>query len=156
MDTIRTVVKTVLAKQKCHLKQSTYEARKNYIIRLAEHGEKIGITKPCQELYDSYVTTRSLTPDLRFQLYHTVKLIDKESRTMALTPKGGLYNEPKLPSMDEANTLFKNISFPFEDGVLDAGYLILWATKEMEYLQLSPSTSCNICRLGANSIPASA
>lgn len=52
MDKLLTLVEIVLAKQKFHLKQSTYESRKNYLIRLAEHGKKIGINEPCQKLYD--------------------------------------------------------------------------------------------------------
>ena len=141
MNTIHTVVETVLAKQRSHLKQSTYEARKNYIIRLAEHGEKIGIKEPCQELYDSYVTSRSLTTELHFQLYHAVRLVDAEAATKAFTPEGKLYNEPMLPSMDDSDAVFKEISFPLEDGILDTGHLILRAKKEMEYLQLSLSTN---------------
>ncbi|MDR1700516.1 MAG: hypothetical protein LBR68_04920, partial [Lachnoclostridium sp.] len=137
MDTLHTLVETVLAKQKFHLKQSTYESRKNYLIRLEEHGKKIGINEPCQKLYDSYVATRTLTPDLRFQLYHAVRLVDAEAGTMAFTSEGRLYNEPVLPSMEETDALFRNISFPVEDGTLDTGYLILRAKKEMEYLQLS-------------------
>lgn len=141
MDTLHTVVAAVLTKQKCHLKQSTYEARKNYLVHLAEHGEKIGITEPCQELYDSYVAIRPMTPDLRFQLFHAVRLVDAEAGTMALTPEGRLYNEPILPSIDVTDAVFKNISFPIEDGTLDTGHLILRAKKEMEYLQLSSSTN---------------
>lgn len=60
---------------------------------------------------------------------------------MAFTPEGRLYNEPVLPTMEKTDALFRNISFPVENGTLDVGYLILRAKKEMEYLQLSPSTN---------------
>ena len=140
MDKLHEVINTVLLKEKDKLKPSTYEARKRYLIHLAGHGAGIGIGEPCQELYDSFVA-RAATVDLRFQLYHAVRLVDAEAGTRAYTPEGTLYNEPKLPSMAESDTVFKEFSFPIEDESIDIGHLILRAKKEMEHLQLSFSTN---------------
>lgn len=140
MNKLHEVVNTILNKEKAKLKTSTFDVRKTYLNQLAEQGDRMGINDPCQELYDSYVS-RANTPDLRFQLYHAVRLVDAEAKTLAYTPEGRLYNEPILPTMDETEDFFKNVSFPIEDRSLDIGYLIRRAEKEMEYLQLTPSTT---------------
>lgn len=81
-----------------------------------------------------------MTPDLRFQLLHAVRLVDKEAGTKALTPEGKLYNEPKFPSSSESEEVFRNIAFPIDDCKIDTGHLIRRAESEMAYLHLSAST----------------
>ena len=120
MDKLHEVVNIVLLKEKDKLKSSTYEARKGYLIQLVDHGGRIGISEPCQKLYDSFVA-RATT---------AVRLVDAEAGTLAYTPEGKLYNEPQLPSMSESDAAFKNLSFPIKDGVIDTGYMILRAKKE--------------------------
>ena len=105
MNQLKEVVNAVLEQQKLQLAPSTYDARKNYLKHLVEYGDYLGIQVPCQELYDAYVA-RAVTPDLRFQLLHAVRLVDKEAGTKALTPEGKLYNEPKLPSSSESEEVF--------------------------------------------------
>lgn len=139
MSIVQTTVNVVLEKQKLQLAPSTYDARKNYLIHLAAHAEKMGIDKPCQELFDSYIA-RASTPDLWFQLLHAVRLVDKEAGSKAFTPEGKLYNEPELPPSSESRKIFETISFPIADGSIDIGHLIHRAESEMDYLQLSSST----------------
>ena len=139
MNQLKEVVNAVLEQQKLQLAPSTYDARKNYLKHLVECGDCLGISLLCQELYDSYVTCAS-PPDLRFQLLHAVRLVDKEAGTKALTPEGKLYNEPKISLYSEADEIFKNLSFPVKDGRIDTGHLIRRAEKEMTYLNLSTST----------------
>jgi len=140
MNKIQTIVNIVLEQQKQQLAPSTYDVRKNYLKHLTAHAEEVGISEPCQELYDSYVA-RAITPDLRFQLFHAVRLVDREAGTKAFTPEGTLYNEPKLPSSTESQKALESVSFPITDGSIDTGYLIRRAESEMEYLHLSASTS---------------
>ena len=140
MNKIQTTVNSVLEQQKLQLAPSTYVVRKNYLIHLAAHAEGIGISEPCQELYDSYVA-RASTPDLRFQLFHAVRLVDREAGTKAFTPEGKLYNEPMIPSSSESGLIFQSLAFPIADGIVDTGHLIRRAESEMTYLQLSSSTS---------------
>ena len=118
MNQLKEVVNTVLEQQKLQLAPSTYDARKNYLKHLVEYGDHLGIPEPCQKLYDAYVS-RAATPDLRFQLLHAVRLVDKEAGTKALTPEGKLYNEPEIPSFSESEEVFRNISFPVSDGMID-------------------------------------
>lgn len=139
MNKLQTTVNIVLEQLKQQLASSTYDVRKNYLKHLLTHAEEKGISTPCQELYDSYVA-RASTPDLRFQLFHAVRLVDKEAGTRAVTPEGILYNEPEIPSSNESETIFQTISFPVVDGSIDTGCLIRRAESEMEYLQLSAST----------------
>ena len=74
MNQLKEVVNAVLEQQKLQLAPSTYDARKNYLKHLVEYGDYLGIQVPCQELYDAYVA-RAVTPDLRFQLLHAVRLV---------------------------------------------------------------------------------
>lgn len=140
MDNLKTIVRTVLEQQRLQLASSTYDVRRRYLEQLTVFAEEKGITNPCQELYDSYVS-RATTPDLRFQLFHAVRLVDKEAETKAFTPEGKLYNEPEIPSIEESKRIFHEISFPIPDDSIDTGHLIRRAESEMEYLQLSASTS---------------
>lgn len=139
MNKLQTIVTTVLEQQKQLIAPSTYNARKNYLKHLVSHAERIGLCEPCQALYDSYVA-RAETPDLRFQLLHAVRLVDKEAGMKAFTPEGKLYNDPELPSSSGSEKLFPAGSFPVTDGSTDAGHLIRRAECGMEYLQLSAST----------------
>lgn len=140
MSKIQAIVHFVLEQQKQLLAPSTYEARKNYLKKLAAFSDEAGIMEPCQELYDSYIA-RAVTPDLRFQLLHAVRLVDKAAGTKAFTPEGKLYNEPEILSSEEARRISPTIKFPISDGTLDTGYLIRRAEQEMQYLQLSHSTN---------------
>ena len=140
LSKIQTIVNVVLEQQKQVLAPSTYEARKNYLKYLASHADAKGFTEPCQELYDSYIA-RATTPDLRFQLFHAVRLVDKEAGTKAFTPEGKLYNEPEILSADEAERLFSTIGYPISDSIIDTGCLIRRAEQEMQYLQISASTA---------------
>ena len=140
MSKVQTIVNIVLEQQKQLLAPSTYEVRKNYLKYLASHADAKGITEPCQELYDSYVA-RATTPDLRFQLFHAVRLIDKEAATKAFTPEGKLYNEPEIIPVDEAEKLLCTTKYPISDDIVDTGCLIRRAEREMQYLQLSSSTA---------------
>ncbi len=140
MENLQTIVRTVLKQQRLKLAPSTYDVRRRYLEKLPVFAKEKGISEPCQELYDSYVS-RATAPDLRFQLYHAVRLVDKEAGTKAFTPEGKLYNEPEIPSNDESEKVFRGISFPIPDGSIDTGHLIRRAESEMEYLQLSESTN---------------
>ena len=139
MNKLQATINKVLDQQKLQIAPSTYEARKNYLEHLADHAKNIGIDEPCQDLFDSYVA-RASTPDLRFQLLHAVRLVDKEAETKAFTPEGKLYNEPEFPSRNESEKIFQSISFPVADGSIDTGHLVYKAEREMDYLQLSSST----------------
>ncbi|WP_368191588.1 hypothetical protein [Blautia sp. 1033sp1_1033st1_G9_1033SCRN_220408] len=77
MNQLKEMVNAVLKQQKLHLDPSTYHAQKNNLKYLGEYDDYLGIYVPCQELYDVYVT-RAVTPDLRFQLLHAVRLVDKK------------------------------------------------------------------------------
>lgn len=139
MNKLQTIVDTVLERQKLLLASSTYDVRRRYLEQLVSHAEEKEISEPCQELYDSYVA-RASTSDLRFQLFHAVRLVDKEAATKAFMPDGELYNKPEIPTSGESEKIFQAASFPVADGSIDTGHLIRRADSEMEHLQLSTST----------------
>ena len=140
MNKLQSIVNIVSKQQKLLLAPSTYDVRRSYLVNLVSHAEELGISEPCQELYDSYVA-RATTPDLRFQLFHAIRLVDKEAGTKAFTPEGKLYNEPELPSSGEMVDIFQTMVFPIADSSIDTGHLIHRAEIEMQYLQLSSSTN---------------
>ena len=82
MNKLKEVVNVVLEQQKLKLAPSTYDVRKNYLKDLVDHGDRLGFSEPCQELYDSFIS-RANTPDLRFQLFHAVRLVDQEAKTLS-------------------------------------------------------------------------
>jgi hypothetical protein len=136
VNELQSIVDAVLEQQKVLLAPSTYDVRRRYLEQLAALADEKGIKKPCQELYDSYIS-RAATPDLRFQLFHAVRLVDKKAGTRAFTPEGKLYNEPEILSSEEAERINHTTEFPISDNSLDTGYLIRRAEQEMQYLQLS-------------------
>ena len=140
MNKLQSIVNIVGEQQKLLLASSTYDVRRSYLVNLVSHAEELGISEPCQELYDSYVA-RATTPDLRFQLYHAIRLVDKEAGTKAFTPEGKLYNEPEILSSGEMVEIFQTMVFPIADSSIDTGHLIHRAEIEMQYLQLSSSTN---------------
>ena len=140
VNELQSIVDAVLEQQKVLLAPSTYDVRRRYLEQLAALADEKGIKKPCQELYDSYIS-RAATPDLRFQLFHAVRLVDKKAGTRAFTPEGKLYNEPEILSSEEAERINHTTEFPISDNSLDTGYLIRRAEQEMQYLQLSCSTN---------------
>lgn len=111
MNNLQKAVRAVLEQQKQQLAPTTYDVRKNYLKHLLLHAEVMGISEPCQELFDSYVS-RAVTPDLRFQLLHAVRLLDKEVGTKAFTLGGKLYNEPAISSVCESEKIFQIKTFP--------------------------------------------
>lgn len=139
MNNLQKAVRAVLEQQKQQLAPTTYDVRKNYLKHLLLHAEVMGISEPCQELFDSYVS-RAVTPDLRFQLLHAVRLLDKEVGTKAFTLGGKLYNEPAIPSVCESEKIFQIKTFPIANNSIDTEHLIRRAESEMKYLHLSAST----------------
>lgn len=140
MNKLQSIVNIVSEQQKLLLAPSTYAVRRSYLVNLVSHAEELGISEPCQALYDSYVA-RATTPDLRFQLFHAIRLVDKEAGTKAFTPEGKLYNEPELPFSGEMVDIFQTMVFPIADSSIDTSHLIHKAEIEMQYLQLSSSTN---------------
>ncbi|NLC26215.1 MAG: hypothetical protein GX777_06310 [Fastidiosipila sp.] len=139
MNNLQNTVGAVLKQQKQQLAPSTFEARRIYLNRLVVQADTLGISVPCQELFDAFVS-KAVTPDLHFQLYHAVRLVDKEAGTKAFTPEGRLYNEPDIPTISESEKKLQDRLFPIADDSVDTGYLIRRAESEMKYLNLSAST----------------
>ena len=110
MNNLQKAIGAVLEQQKQRLAPTTYDVRKNYLKHLLTYAEAMGISEPCQQLFDSYVS-RAATPDLHFQLIHAVRLVDKEAGTKAFTPEGKLYNEPEIPSVSDQKRYFETKHF---------------------------------------------
>ena len=64
MNKLQSIVNIVCEHQKLLLAPSTYDVRRSYLVNLVSRAEELGISEPCQELYDSYVA-RATTTDLQ-------------------------------------------------------------------------------------------
>lgn len=138
MTKIGEVIQVVLDQQKKQLSDSTYEVRKGYCNQLLKLAAHLNIDAPSQELYDAFTARADESRDLRFQLYHCVKLVDAVVKTRGVRLDGKLYNEPELPSDEYAETQLMDMHYPIDH--IDLGVLIDKARHEMEYLSLSKST----------------
>jgi len=132
-------IQVVLDQQKDLLSDSTYESRKSYFNQLLKLASNLDIDVPCQELYNAFTARANESCDLRFQLFHCIKLVDAVARTRGVRADGSLYNEPELPSEEHAEAQLMNILYPVYD--IDLGILIVKARQEMKYLHLSKSTA---------------
>lgn len=138
MSTIEEAVKSVLLEQKERLTGLTFASRRCYLNRLLETASEAGIGSPCQELYDLFAADDYGSKERRFHLDHCIKLVDKHAGTHAIKQDGKLYNEPILPSIEDARVALGGVSYPAES--LDIGLLIIKAGLEMEHLELTAST----------------
>jgi integrase len=139
MKKLEETIQTVLRQQRNQLSESTFIARRCYFYQLLGTASTMGIDEPCQKLYDTFVTDDYDSNDRRFHLNHCVKLIDECAGTNALKKDGTLYNEPSLPTKEATYMQLKDICYPVK--AIDIGFLIIKSEQEMEYLNLSASTT---------------
>jgi len=138
MTEIEEIVEVIKAQEKERLTKSTYESRRCYLNQLLNTARRLEISVPCQELYDVFAADDYGSKERRFHLDHCIKLVDEYAGTCALRTNGKLYNEPVLPSREEALTALEGVSYPAIS--LDIGLLVVKAGWAVEHLGLTQST----------------
>ncbi len=139
MNKLEEVVGIVLEEIKPQHTELTYNARKSSLNRLLRFARANGFEEPCQELYDAFTKDYRGSKDIRFALFHTVRLVDRFANTRGKDQSGRLLNEPPLPAESDALRFFSGCTFPL--GVqVDINYLIVFSEHLIRQYDLSDST----------------
>lgn len=139
MTKLETTISKVLQELKLELASETWESRRRYFNQMIRLAEKLNITEPCQELYDSFIADDNGSPERHSLHILCVKLIDALAGTQAKDENGILFNEPPMPDEATAQEFFKNKKFPVSNEVC-IDYIIVKAGAEIKHLGLSEST----------------
>ncbi len=139
MNKLEEIVNHVLEDIKPKHTTSTFASRQYAFHRLLRFAKSHHFTEPCQALYDAYTADDKGSPDIRFQLNHVIRLVDKAAGTLAVDKNGKYYNEPPLPTAAEATTYFEKATFPVSP-YTDMSYLIVFSEQLLKKLDLSAST----------------
>lgn len=139
MNKLEKTVETILEEIKPHHTKTTYESRRSSFNRLLRFAEANGFKEPCQELYDAFTNDDKGSVDIRFNLSHVVRLVDRATNTNGKDRNGRLLNEPPLPAEAEAIRYFEAVKFPI-DSQVDINYLIVYSECLIQKYNLSEST----------------
>lgn len=139
MNRLEIIVNQVLDDIRPKHTEGTFASRKAALTNLLRFAEEKGFAEPCQELYDAFTSDDRGSVDIRFHLTHAVRLVDEKAHTMAKDRNGVYYNEPPLPSIEDAIAFFEASGFPIADGT-DIGYLIAYSEHVIKQYGLSIST----------------
>ena len=139
MNRLEVIVNQVLDDIRPKHTDGTYASRKATLMKLLSFAEQQGFTEPCQELYDAFTSDDRGSADIRFHLTHAVRLVDEKSHTMAKDRNGVYYNEPPLPSVEDAIAYFEASQFPVPDNT-EVGHLIAYSEHVIKQYGLTDST----------------
>jgi len=139
MTKLDNTISLVLQQLKPELAAETWGSRRRYYNQMLRLANSLGITEPCQDLYDAYVADDGGSKERRGMHIRCVRLLDAVAGTGAKDERGILYNEPPLPSIAEAQEYFAGKLYPLsERSCID--HIIIKAEIEMQYLTLTEST----------------
>jgi len=96
------------------LERALMDALRRYASQMRELAWRMGFGEPCQELYDAFVADDRGSAERRSMHVHVNKLVDAVAGTRAVSPSGLFYNEPDMPSMEEADAAFARSGLPAE------------------------------------------
>jgi len=139
MTKLESAVKTALEQLRHELASETWESRRRYFNQMLKYAESIGISEPCTELYEAFITDDHGSHERRSMHWRCVRLIDRVADTKAKTEYGILFNEPPLPSEAETRKFLATQVYPVVTDV-NIDYIIVKSEIEMRYLQLTEST----------------
>ena len=139
MNKLEEVVGIVLEEIRPQHTEKTYIARKSSLNRLLRFANANGFEEPCQELYDAFTKDYNGSKDIKFTLFHTVRLVDRVANTHGKDPNGRLLNEPPLPAESDVLHFIAGCSFPL-DVQVDINYLIVFSEHLIRQYDLSDST----------------
>ena len=139
MTKLEESISTILEQIRPKLVDSSYELRRETFDQLIRMASEMGISEPCQELYDAFYKDDHGSRQRKSMHCQILKMLDLEAGTQGITVNGIFYNELPLPSEAEAKAFVSVCSFPLPEQT-DIGMLITIAALEMKPLQLSAST----------------
>ena len=140
MTKIEETIGAILDGIQPQLADSTLEYRREVFGQLTRMADEMGITEPCQKLYDAFSKDDRGSKQRQSMHLLIIKMLDAKAGTQGLTLGGRYINEPKFPNKDEVDTYLASCVFPIADDV-DISMLISIAASDMESLKHSLSTS---------------
>lgn len=140
MTKLEIAINSVLEQLKYKLSDETWESRRRYFNQMLECAKLIGITEPCQALYDAFIADDKGSPERRSLHVRCVKLADALACTQARNEHGIRFNEPPMPDETEVQAYFRSRMLPINEDDLHIDYLIVKAELEMKHLHLTVST----------------
>ena len=140
MTKLKETIGAILEDIQLELAESTLEHRRRVFGHLTKMADEMGITEPCQKLYDAFAKDDRGSKHRQSMHLLIIKMLDAKAGTEGLTLGGRYINEPKFPTKDEVDTYLASCVFPIADDV-DISMLISIAASDMESLNHSLSTS---------------
>ena len=139
MANLEEIISVVLAQRKPQLAPSSFESLNFYCKQLSQMASKMNITVPCQKLYDAFIEDDRNSKERSSRHRQCVKLVDYYAGTHAKDEHGNSFNRSSLPTEDETQDFFKDMSYPISIQIT-IDHLILKSELEMRDLKLSSST----------------
>ena len=139
MANLEEIISVVLAQRKPQLAPSSFESLNFYCKQLSQMASKMNITVPCQKLYDAFIEDDRNSKERSSRHRQCVKLVDYYAGTHAKDEHGNSFNRSSLPTEDETQDFFKDMSYPISIQIT-IDHLIIKSELEMRDLKLSSST----------------
>ena len=139
MANLEEIIGVVLAQRKPQLAPSSFESLNFYCKQLSQMASKMNITVPCQKLYDAFIEDDRNSKERSSRHRQCVKLVDYYAGTHAKDEHGNSFNRSSLPTEDETQDFFKDMSYPISIQIT-IDHLIIKSELEMRDLKLSSST----------------
>ena len=116
MNELEDVLQQVLRRERGRgcLAEAALDALRRYVSQMRELAWRMGFGEPCQEPCDAFVADDRGSAERRSMHVHVNKLVDAVAGTRAVSPSGLFYNEPDMPSMEEADAAFARSGLPVE------------------------------------------
>ena len=139
MANLEEIISVVLAQRKPQLAPSSFESLNFYCKQLSQMASKMNITVPCQKLYDAFIEDDRNSKERSSRHRQCVKVVDYYAGTHAQDEHGNSFNRSSLPTEDETQDFFKDMSYPISIQIT-IDHLIIKSELEMRDLKLSSST----------------
>ncbi len=139
MANLEEIISVVLAQRKSQLAPSSFESLNFYCKQLSQMASEMNITVPCQKLYDAFIEDDRNSKERSSRHRQCVKLVDYYAGTHAKDEHGNSFNRSSLPTEDETQDFFKDMSYPISIQIT-IDHLIIKSELEMRDLKLSSST----------------
>lgn len=114
MNELEYVLQQVMARERGRgsLAEATLDALRRYLNQMRALAGRDGYDAPCQELYDAFVADDRGSAERRSMHVHVCKLVDAVAETRAVGPSGLFYNEPAMPTLEEAEAALDDAGLP--------------------------------------------
>ena len=125
MTKLEETIGTILDSIHPQLADSTFECRREVFGQLTSMADKMGITEPCQKLYDAFAKDERGSKQRRSMHLLIIKMLDAKAGTQGLTLGGRFINEPKFPTKDEVDTYLSSAIGKTQDAKYVCSYQLL-------------------------------